>query len=185
MKTRHAQAAAAFLVLGSLVAAALAVTTPAQSRTGSTQGTTGSIHLAPRLAPACPSAFGRQPLVVYDRTGSTLVGPVHCQLSVYADGLATYSRIDFQDPDGRVLVRTLLPGAVDALVDALLAAGADVLCDDPTPITDVPLATVTVLEGRGADAAAHTFSYYAAPSNASALVESIVQEFIAVEIGDS
>lgn len=181
MKTRYLLSGGAFLVLGSIVCIALSVSTQAQG----IRATADSMRLVRGSKSACPNAFEREPVLVYDKTGGTLAGGVHYQLSVYRDGFATYSRIDPQEPDGRVSVRTLSPAALDALVDSLAAVGAEVLCDDPTEITDVPLATVTVLQGDGADAKAHSFSYYDASAGAPALVESIVQDFIAAEIEGS
>jgi hypothetical protein len=177
MKTRYLVATGAFLFLGGLAAAVLGDSTQAQAtRTSRTQLQARALSLG------CPNAYQREPVLVYDKTGSTLIGPIHEQLTVYSDGLATYSRLDYFEPTGRVFVRTLTPAALDQLVHTLAAVGAHVQCDDPTIITDVPLVTVTVLQGDGADAAAHSFSYYDASAGAPGLVESIVQDFISTEI---
>lgn len=180
MKTRYSLTGGALIVLGGFVCTMLGDSTRAQ--TIKVKAASRSFLPARGLGTGCTNAFPREPVLVYDKTGGTLIGPVHVQLTVYSDGLATYSRIDPLDRDGQVSVRILSAGQVDALVDTLVAVGADVMCDDPTMITDVPLATVTVLQGDGADAAAHSFSYYDAASGAAALVESILRDFIAAEI---
>jgi len=180
MKTRYSLAGTAVLVLGGFVCALLGDSSQAQ--VVKTRVASRSFSPVGGSAQGCPNPFQREPVLVYDKTGGTLLGAVHEQLTVYRDGLATYSRIDPLERDGQVSVRTLSPAEVDSILNTLLAVGAQVMCDDPTQISDVPLATLTVLQGDGPDAAAHSFSYYAVPTGGPALVESILRNFIAAQI---
>jgi hypothetical protein len=130
----------------------------------------------------CVNARVREPVLIYDATGSTLLGPSHTQLSVYSDGLTTLSRIDPLNPgSGRVAVRMLSTEAVDALASTLAAAGAGALCDDPLSVADMPLSTITVFGLPGMGAASRTFSYWEGLSGPTLLVDSILQGFVQAE----
>jgi len=176
MKSRYPLTAGALLVLGGFVCTMLGDSTRAQVTTRSSPSS--SILQGKGLGSGCVKEFPRVPLLVYDRSGGTLIGAVHTQLTVYSDGLATYSNFDPMSASV-ASVRVLSAREVAGLVDTLAAVGAHVMCDDPMQVTDVPLATVTVLQGEGADAAAHSFSYYSVSAGAQGIVESIVQDFIA------
>ena len=179
MKSRSVMAGGALLVLGGLVCSTLVDSSNAQVKLRVAAKT-----FTPAKGPVsgCVKLFQREPVLVYDKTGGTMIGLVHEQLTVYSDGLATYSRLDPMNGDGEVSVRTLTARQLAGLVDTLVAVGADVMCDDPMQITDVPLVTVSVLQGEGADAAAHSFSYYEMTSGAPAIVEGILRDFIAAQM---
>ena len=182
MKTRSVLASGALLVLAGSVCTMLVGSTSAQAKLRVAAQTFTQAH---GLGSGCVKAFQREPVLVYDKTGSTLIGAVHEQLTVYSDGLATYSKLTPMNGDGEVSVRTLSPRNLAALVDALTAVGAQVMCDDPIQMSDVPLVTVSVLQGEGADAAAHTFSYYDASSGSQGLVEAILRDFIEAQMAGS
>ncbi len=131
---------------------------------------------------ACPNKVAVEPVVLYDVTGSTLAGPYHQHLTVYGNGFATLAR----DPvvGGSVVETVFLPPAdVAQLRTDLAALGAASLCDIPTPVSDVPLNTVTVLSG-GTDARAHTFSFFLAIKQHGA-VKTLLETFIATHFGVS
>ena len=179
MKTRNVLAGGALLVLGGVVCATFVESTSAQVKLRVAAKTFTQAH---GPVSGCVKLFQREPVLVYDKTGGTMIGLVHEQLTVYSDGLATYSRLDPMNGDGEVSVRTLTARQLASLVDTLVAVGADSMCDDPMQITDVPLVTVSVLQGEGADAAAHSFSYFEATSGAPAIVEGILRDFIAAQM---
>lgn len=176
MKTRRTLTAGAFLVTSGFLCTVMSF--GAQSQTH--HRTTGSMN---RIRIGCPNVRQREPVLIYDKSGSTLIGEgVHVQLSVYSDGLATYSQFDASNPTGTAIVRTLSVEAVHALVAELAEAGAETGCDEPMVISDAPLTTVTVFGAPGTDTAAHTFSYYDVSSGVFAEVESALQSFIVTQI---
>jgi len=133
----------------------------------------------------CRNTQPREPVLFYDSSGSTLLGPSHTQLSIYSDGLVTLSRIDpLESGDGRALVRTISPQAVDSLAASLAAAGAARMCDDPMNVSDMPLTTLTVCSLPGMGDEAHTFSYWAGLTSSAAIVEAILQGFVQAEFGE-
>jgi hypothetical protein len=142
--------------------------------------TDSAIRTAP-VNTGCANLHQREPVLIYDKSGSTFLGVFHVQMSIYSDGLATYSRIGPMEPKGSAMVRTLAQESFQGLVDNLALAGIEELCDDPRMITDMPLVTVTVFGASGTDTTAHTFSYYDAASGEYATVEWLVQRFVATE----
>ena len=110
-------------------------------------------------------ATENEPVVVVDVSGATLLGPVHRHLAVYTSGRVAYSAFGPQTVPGVGGVQpvsrseTIDPLLVEALVSDLARAGAWQLADQTIEPTDVPLITVTVLDGQ-TDARAHTFSYW-------------------------
>ena len=118
MKTRnvHLLTGGASLALGGFVCTVLTFAQLPQTHTQTAAGRSGITF----SARGCANAWAREPVLIYDSTGSTLLGPSHVQLSVYSDGLATFSRIDPTDPDGAdVMVRTLPVEIVQDLGSAL------------------------------------------------------------------
>lgn len=103
-------------------------------------------------------ATDRQPVLIHDVSGGTLLGPVQSTVVVWSSGAVTYSGQEaFGDPV--VGATSLSPAELDALMDGLAASGAQVLEDQWPQVSDVPLHTVTVL-GPTSDSTAHTFSYW-------------------------
>ena len=178
MKTLDLLSSGALLALGGLVCTMFAFGAEVTPLSG------GAIpkQLGKRSRPDCVNTKVREPVLFYDSTGSTLLGPSHYQLSVYNDGLVTVSRIDPLAPGaGRVGIRMVSPEAVDNLAQSLAAAGASALCDDPLTVADMPLTTITVCSLPGMDGASHTFSYWQGVSGPALLVESILQGFVQAE----
>jgi hypothetical protein len=125
--------------------------------------------------PPCSNQLQQEPVLVWDHTGSTLTGPYHSRLSVYSNGLATVSSVVGFESAGNAATAFVPPAAVQALRQALMAAGAATLCDQQSAVADVPLTTVTFFLG-GTDARARTFSYWLG-TNEYAAVSTIVSDF--------
>ena len=121
-------------------------------------------------------------MLVYDVTGSTLVGPVHCALQVYYNCLASLAASDFRDPDGSVRVADVDPKAVRALYLDLLRAGASNLRDNPQPVADLPLTTVTFFQTPGSRSPSNAFSYTDPSSGPQA--KAIVRGFLGEHFPD-
>lgn len=157
--------------------------------TAEAQVATGGLSLRPidgkmlRAVSSCANSMAVEPVLIYNLSGGTLLGPMHLCLVVYGDGLATISRRDSSTPPaGTAESKHVSPASLQSLSLALAAAGAELSCDQVSPVMqDVPLATVTVFSASGTDAAAHTFSYWQASSGPYGAVESILQDFIGAE----
>lgn len=109
-------------------------------------------------------AISNEPVVVYQVSGGTLTGTQFLSLVIYDSGFASVAinnQAVFPVPGTTIDVQTksVGPAAVQRLMRSLTTAGAFELPDQPLAVSDVPLNTLTVLDG-GADAKAHTFSYW-------------------------
>lgn len=126
----------------------------------------------------------QEPVLSFTIAGSTLAGTTHQQLTVYNNGLASISRLNeisiggpstgFVDKD--VDVAYVPVGKVKRLQRALKNAGAFTLPDSASILADVPLTTVTVLQGE-TTALAHTYSYYLL-GDAYAPASKVIGDFI-------
>lgn len=130
-------------------------------------------------APA--SQIVHEPVVVFNVTGATLAGTVHRQLTVYNNGFVTISKLDNQvfPAQQRVVdVQTAGIGGERAfnLVLRLVQNGAGTLRDQPLVVSDVPLNTLTVLEGKEV-AASRTFSWWVGIGEYSG-VQRVINDFI-------
>lgn len=115
---------------------------------------------APAPAPAlCLNPLVHEPVLVYDMAGGTLLGPIYRHLAVYDDGHAIASRTTDSSDPGAAATNFLTAAEVAQLRDDLKTAGAGVLCDDPSSVSDVPLQTISFFRGT-TDASVHTFSYW-------------------------
>lgn len=161
----------AFGVLGSVLAAASLMV-------GSNQAPQSQTWLEMESK----ATIRREPVVIFDVSGGTLLGPVAEHLAVYDDGFASYSQSSPLD-NPSVETRMLSPTAIQQLVLDLNAAGAHTLGDQTTTVTDVPLTTVTVFRG-GADARAHTFSYWLG-SNAYSATQGVLADLIETEFSQT
>ena len=103
---------------------------------------------------------------------------MHCTLQVYNNGLASLAASDFRDPDGSVRVADVYPKAVRALYLDLLRAGASKLRDNPQPVADLPLTTVTFFQTPGPRSLNNAFSYSDPSSGPQAKVEALVRGFL-------
>lgn len=131
------------------------------------------------VIPVIGFPFVREPVLVYDVTGSTLLGPVHVSLKVYNDGLVSYVSRAQPILGGTDLVHTtLVPvSVVEQLTLDLDAAGADVLPDSILPVFDIPVSTVSFAAEPGTKASIHTFSWLGG-TTAHQAVGAIVNAFI-------
>lgn len=137
----------------------------------------------------CPNSIKHEPLLIFERSGGTLLGPMYRNLTVYSDGRVSMSKDDtvfFDSGVGQetaVAVISLSTGEVERLWAMLVDAGAFSLCDmDGPQVMDVPLNTVTIFDGR-TDADAHTYSYWIA-INEYAGVGAVISSFIAMHFPD-
>lgn len=103
--------------------------------------------------------FTQEPVLVYDVTGSSFAGPVHSSYVVYNNGLVSVAtRFLFAGGDGTSSTVLVDPHLVEVLRQDLAAAGAFALQDSFAIFPDVPVSTVTVMNGT-TDSDAHTYSY--------------------------
>ena len=128
----------------------------------------------------CPNTMHIEPIVIYNVSGATLLGPEQFQMTIYSNGLASFTRFaggglqqgDLQqtgpegagpgEPPSTIGIATTVNLSINEanqLASDLRRAGAQTLCDQEVYVTDVPLQTLTILEARS-DAIAHTFSYW-------------------------
>lgn len=120
------------------------------------------------------------PLVIYDVTGSTLVGPTHMHLAVYWNGQASIDRKDtLLTGDGdRVLEASATLQQLQTFNQALRSAGAGRLSPPlNTQTADLPLTTVTYFGNAKPNSKAHSFSYFD-QSDRVAAVDQAIQTFI-------
>ncbi|MBK8179679.1 MAG: hypothetical protein IPK67_12490 [Planctomycetes bacterium] len=123
----------------------------------------------------CENTILREPVLVYEYAGSTLVAQIDRTLYVYGDGSLKLAEAE-ADSLGRCLRAQTTPREVALLRQALFDAGAMGLCDDARRVMDVPLNTLTLFNGAQ-DARAHTFSYWIGDGNYEA-VDGLIQQFI-------
>jgi hypothetical protein len=107
--------------------------------------------------PNCVNSIVREPVVMFDVSGSTLLGPQALHMTVYNDGFVTISK------------KTTFPSAigvesaqipllwVHGLVNRLDHAGALQLCDQDFTVSDIPLTSVSLIGGNGQS---HSFNYW-------------------------
>ncbi len=123
----------------------------------------------------------REPILVFDVSGSSLLGPLHSRLSVYNDGLATVSRwsdnVVFGGEDGDAAINYVGSEAVDSLRKQLSAAGAFSLTDQLLIVADLPLSTVTFFRKPGTRSVANTYSYWVGTGEYGA-VNTVIANFI-------
>ena len=151
----------------------------ASLRPGEAQASAGTAQ----AAQACPNFIPVEPIVNYDVTGSTLLGPFHYRYTVYSTGFVTLSRQSatplFEGeiaPLGFGATTLSVPKEdVDQLKKDLRAAGAFQLCDQNLFVADIPMTTVTVFAG-GTNSLAHTFSYWTG-SGSYESVQEVLGEF--------
>jgi len=124
----------------------------------------------------CVNVIQHEPLLVYEVTGSTLIGPVDLHLVVYSDGAVRIA--DIADTDAPLADRGLVdPEAVSDLMLDLERYGGMLECDATIQATDVPLHTLTMLKA-GTDPRGHTYSWWV-PEGASGAIEARIELFIA------
>jgi len=120
-----------------------------------------------------------EPVLVFSLTGGTLTGTLHTQLAVYNSGFATLAEKNdtvFPAPGEFIDVQTTYLDQRDIrkLRGELKAAGSFNLGDQQLVLADIPLSTITVLEGQ----MANTFSYWTS-SGAYSAPAGVIGDFIA------
>jgi len=133
----------------------------------------------------CGNFHAREPVLMMDTTGSTLLGLYHRRLSVFTDGSVSMSEMS----GGHITEKYVdaqafyVPnGAIRNLQEDLAAANAFLLCDEPMTIFDAPMTTVTVFRG-GTDALAHTFTYFFT-GGVYGPVDAVVEKFIDIHFNE-
>ena len=133
-------------------------------------------------APAAPQASAQavgvlwEPVLVFDVTGNSFVGPIHVNMVVYNNGFVSYASDESFFGGDIVSTQQLNPTVIKKLVRKLELAGADVLGDSITPTADLPLTTITFLKGS-TNSPSHSFSY-TAPIGAYSTVATVINDFI-------
>lgn len=100
----------------------------------------------------------RQPVLIHDISGSTLLGSVQSTTIVWSDGSVSYSSNSYKS-DPVVDTWTLSDSAYEGLLQGMMDSDAWILPDQWPQATDIPVHTVTVLDPTS-DASAHTFSFW-------------------------
>lgn len=103
--------------------------------------------------------FKREPTLIYDVTGSTILGPIHTSLIVYNDGYVSYSKFESFALEPEEFIHKLVPDViVKRLTNDLRDAGIMNLQDSVSMAVDVPVTTVTYMRPQ-INANAHTYSH--------------------------
>ncbi len=121
-----------------------------------------ALPAAPPATP-CPDIYPHEPAVLYEVSGSTIAGPSDLELLVYGDGWARVSSAT-AGTSGQCQQVFVGRPAARALLERLAAEQAFTLCDGDQPITDMPLATLTVMR-PATDTRAHSMSWILADSS--------------------
>ena len=132
-----------------------------------------------------PNTIKREPVLVYDLSGTTLVGEYHTNVVVYNDGFTVFSRRDvtvFPEPDVVEDVATgfATQNQVKTLVAQLTELGAAHEIDADFAFFDVPLATVTFFPKAAPRARANTYSF---SSIGTSGVEDAIDNFVDLALG--
>lgn len=113
---------------------------------------------APAVVSGCENRLGHEPLLFYEVSGATLAGSVDRTFTVFADGSLRLTSSGWNQIDSSRIAQ-ISAADVRQLQRLLLRAGAYTICDDRREVTDVPMRTLTMLDGSP-DGAAHTFSWW-------------------------
>lgn len=142
----------------------------------------GPVQPAPSASATAPAnTIVNEPVVVFQVNGSTQTGTVHRQLSVYNNGFVTIAKLDHQVfPVNQEIkdVQTANVGSEAAfqLLLRLVQAGAAELPDQPLVASDIPLNTLTVLQGKEL-ALSRTFSWWVGIGGYAG-VQQVVNDFV-------
>jgi len=126
--------------------------------------------------PTCFNVVAHEPVLVFEVLGSTLLGQVDDTLTVYSDGTLKLATA-YADGFGQVQRVQITPREVFTLYQQLELGGAFSGCDDPRQFTDVPLHTVTLMNGVQ-DAWGHSFSYWIGDGTYAA-IDAVLENFLA------
>jgi hypothetical protein len=105
----------------------------------------------------CDNTILHEPVLVYQITGSTLLGATDLELIVNSNGIVRLSSAI----RGRSQMAFLGVTTTNALVRRLAAAGGSTLCDQDVHYSDLPVHTLTLVR-EGFDDEAHSVSWFAA-----------------------
>ena len=134
-------------------------------------------------APPGQQQIKQEPVLNFDVTGGTLLGPLHTRFTVYNNGLVTFSEASgFADSSSAGTTR-VSDTVVDRLVKDLEDAGGFKLSDQTITVSDVPLTTVTVFRGD-TNAKAHTFSYWLGIDQYAKIAQ-VIDDFYNAYVGGS
>ena len=123
----------------------------------------------------------RMPLVIVNRTGATILGPLYMHLLVYSDGHVSFVSRSSANDTAHDLDTVVSKDAAAKFHADLLAAKAGELVRSTVQASDLPLTTVTVLQRDARNpgkASANTFDYQEA-SGAYAAIEARIEAFTA------
>lgn len=121
--------------------------------------------------------FKREPTLIYDVSGPTILGPVHSSLVVYNDGFVTYSSLEVGTTQPQNFIHKLIPDViVKRLTNDLLFAGIMDIQDSLSMAADLPITTVTYMRPQ-INANAHTYSHDSSNVGQIAVVF-IISEFL-------
>jgi hypothetical protein len=146
------------------------------------------------LVVATPPPLEREPVLIYDVTGGTLVGPIHLQLNVFSDGYASLSSgaNPIREVGPSVETAWLGRDEAHALQNDLIRAGALRIEVPGSFCADAPITSVTVFRPKRHRAGArrhpwrplarsHTYAYDCATgphTDAVFDVNEIIRDFI-------
>ena len=137
----------------------------------------GGVTTDPALSSAIQLAqIVVEPVLNFDVTGSTLLGPIHLRLTVYNNGLITASQCGLNGSNSAGTTVTS-PAQVAQLRKDLIEAGGMTLPDQSLIVADLPLTTVTVFRGS-TNSRSHTFSYWASFAEYAPIAQ-IINDFSA------
>ena len=128
--------------------------------------------------------INRQPVLLYELSGITLLGPVTQTVVAYSSGDITMSQMIGHSNPPSVIRAQMSVVSLESFLVAMYGAGVAGLQDQEFSVTDAPLRTVTVLS-PGTDAIAHSFSYYIPDGDyagVSELLRRFVEELAPLEI---
>ncbi len=160
-----------------VTAVAIAVVSGAIAFTASPEPAQAQASISADAAFISANPWVREPVLIYDVSGSTFAGPFHKRVSVYNDGLATFSTVTLFPAENRAEFTSVSEQAVKALIDGLASAGASSLPDHPGFATDSPLSTVTFFRKPAPRSIANTFSWWFPDGNYSTIAQ-IINDFI-------
>jgi hypothetical protein len=166
------------LLLALAAAPLLALVAP---RAHSVEGTDDIVTL--------PIGIQNEPVLIYDLSGGTLLGPVRRTLTLYDTGAAAYSNFDgfltaeagFGDAGTATYFQVSID-EVQELIRKMVRAGA-LKAGDGTPfVADVPLTTISFVDKPAAQATIRTFSFYLGQTPAQIQTAQVVNEFLAAHV---
>ncbi len=116
-----------------------------------------------------------EPLVVFDVSGATLLGPVHRSMILYNNGRVSVAEFA-PGKAPRNASRMISIDEAERLHGALVDCGALDMLDQKEQVMDVPMTSISIFTGE-TDAVSHTFNYWLAGSEYGK-VEHTIDRFI-------